>query len=206
MIRNIIFDIGNVLVDFRWRELMSDLQLSKEEQDRFETSVFGSRWWRELDHGVMEEAEAVAHIREENKDYLEAFEMVWENRDKLVVSYDYAVEWIEKLHKQGYRVYLLSNYPRSIFQMHADSKKFTFLDIVDGKVVSGFVKMIKPNPDIYEYLMEQYRLKPQECVFLDDREDNIETAKMLGMQGIVFQDYNQACEALEQIISREALR
>ena len=47
MIKNVVFDIGNVLVDFRWRELMKNLNLSKEAQDRFETSVFGSCWWHD---------------------------------------------------------------------------------------------------------------------------------------------------------------
>lgn len=200
MIKNIVFDIGNVLVDFRWRELMEELHLSKEEQDRFEVSVFGSRWWETLDHGTLDEDEAVRHLREDNKEYLEAFDLVWENRDKLVRPYDYSVKWIQSLKEKGYQVYLLSNYPEKLFTLHTEVGSFPFLDFVDGKVVSGFVKMIKPNADIYEYLLKQYDLKAEESVFIDDREDNVEGARHVGMQGIVFQSYEQACRDLETLL------
>ena len=68
--------------------------------------------------------------------------------------YDYAVSWIDSLKEQGYHVYLLSNYPRDIFTLHANVGSFPFLDHVDGKIVSGFVQMIKPDADIYEKLIE----------------------------------------------------
>ena len=159
MIKNVVFDIGNVLVDFRWRELMKNLNLSKEAQDRFETSVFGSCWWHDLDHGTIDEKDAVIRLREDNIEFREAFDLVWENRDKLVKPYDYAVSWIDSLKEQGYHVYLLSNYPRDIFTLHANVGSFPFLDHVDGKIVSGFVQMIKPDADIYEKLIKGYTEK-----------------------------------------------
>ena len=159
MIKNVVFDIGNVLVDFRWRELMKNLNLSKEAQDRFETSVFGSCWWHDLDHGTIDEKDAVIRLREDNIEFREAFDLVWENRDKLVKPYDYAVSWIDSLKEQGYHVYLLSNYPRDIFTLHANIGSFPFLDHVDGKIVSGFVQMIKPDADIYEKLIKGYTEK-----------------------------------------------
>ncbi len=62
--------------------------------------------------------------------------------------------------------------------------------------------MIKPNPDIYQYLLDQYQLKPTECVFLDDLEKNIETARAMRMKGIVFQSYEQASEELNRLIDQ----
>lgn len=200
MIKNIVFDIGNVLVDFRWRDLMTELKLSDAEQDKFEVSVFGSRWWQTLDHGTLEEAEAVEHLREDNQKYIEAFDLLWENRDKLVSPYPYSVEWIKELKSRGYNVYLLSNYPKDMFNLHAQVGSFPFLPLVDGKVVSAFVKMIKPNADIYELLLNKYDLKAQECVFLDDRTDNIEGARKVGMHGIVFQNYEQAKKELDALL------
>ena len=129
MIKNIIFDIGNVLVDFCWRELMDELMLTKEDKDRFETYVFGGKWWHHLDHGTMEEEEAVKHLREDNAEYAKAFDLVWKNRDKLVKPYDYSVSWIKGLQEQGYKVYLLSNYPEKLFTMHAENGSFPFLDL-----------------------------------------------------------------------------
>jgi putative hydrolase of the HAD superfamily len=201
MIKNVIFDIGNVLVDFRWRSLMEELQLPIETQKRFEKTVFGSPWWGELDHGIYEEAEILAHFREDNKDHLDAFNLVWDNRDKLVAPYAYAVQWIEQLKKSGFKVYLLSNYPRDVFALHTECGCFPFLEHVDGKVVSGFVKMVKPNADIYEHLLREYGLEPEECVFIDDRAENVEAARALGMKGIVFAGYEQACEELKKMLS-----
>lgn len=200
MIKNIVFDIGNVLVDFRWRSLMEDLQIPEETQKRFEKTVFGSPWWGELDHGIYEEAEILTHFREDNKDHLDAFNLVWDNRDKLVAPYAYAVQWIERLKKDGFKVYLLSNYPRDVFTLHTECGCFPFLDKVDGKVVSGFVKMVKPNADIYEHLLREYGLQAKECVFIDDREENVEAARALGMKGIVFAGYEQACAELEKVL------
>ena len=200
MIKNVVFDIGNVLVDFRWRALMEDLQLPEETQKIFEKTVFGSPWWGELDHGIYEEAEILKHFREDNQDHLDAFNRVWDNRDKLVEPYAYAVQWIERLKQAGLKVYLLSNYPREIFALHTECGCFPFLEQVDGKVVSGFVKMVKPNADIYEHLLGECGLCAEECVFIDDREENVEAARALGMKGIVFASYEQACEALEKLL------
>lgn len=200
MIKNVVFDIGNVLVDFRWRALMEDLQLPEETQKIFEKTVFGSPWWGELDHGIYEEAEILQHFREDNQDHLDEFNRVWDNRDKLVEPYAYAVQWIERLKQAGLKVYLLSNYPREIFTLHTECGCFPFLEQVDGKVVSGFVKMVKPNADIYEHLLDEYGLCAEKCVFIDDREENVEAARALGMKGIVFASYEQACEALEKLL------
>ena len=68
-------------------------------------------------------------------------------------------------------------------------------------MVSGFVKMVKPNADIYEYLLSEYVWAAGECVFVDDREENVETARALGMKGIVFQGYEQACSELDGLVS-----
>lgn len=200
MIKNVVFDIGNVLVSFRWRALMNDLQLAEETQKIFEKTVFGSHWWGELDHGIYEEAEILKNFREDNKEHLDEFNLVWDNRDKLVEPYAYSVDWIVQLKEMGLKVYLLSNYPREVFALHTESGRFPFLDKVDGKVVSGFVKMIKPNADIYKHLLKEYNLCADECVFLDDREENVASAQALGMKGIVFASYEQAREELERLL------
>lgn len=200
MIKNVVFDIGNVLVHFRWRELMEDLGLPKELQEVFDKTVFGSHWWGELDRGLREEAEIVERLREDNAKYCKEFDLIWENRDKLVIPYDYSVSWIEQLKQHGYGVYLLSNYPKEIFTLHAECGCFPFLDKVNGKMVSGFVQMVKPNMDIYEYLLREYDLATSECVFIDDREENIEVARTIGMKGIVFKSYVQATAELEGLL------
>lgn len=200
MIKNIVFDVGNVLVNYRWRELMEELGFSEDLQKVFGEKVFGNPFWIELDRGVLDEKDVIAKIREENSAYGREFDLIWENREKLIEPYDYAVNMIDILKKRGFHVYLLSNYPASLFELHTRCGRFPFLDKVDGKVVSGFVKLVKPDREIYEYLLEQYGLKAEECVFLDDRSENIEAAKQIGMKGILFENYEQARAELEAML------
>jgi putative hydrolase of the HAD superfamily len=200
MIKNVIFDVGGVLVDFRWRALMDDLGLPHERQDEFEKNVFGSKWWGELDRGKLDEEYVLSKIRENNKKHIKEFELVWANKEELVKTYDYVNTWLDSLKERGLKIYLLSNYPKSIFALHEEKGKFTFIDKIDGKVVSGFIGMVKPDAEIYEHLMDKYGLKAKECVFIDDRDENIDSAKALGMMGIVFKNYNQASTELEDYL------
>jgi putative hydrolase of the HAD superfamily len=200
MVKNVIFDVGGVLVDFRWRALMDDLGLPHERQDEFEKNVFGSKWWGELDRGKLDEEYVLSKIRENNKEHIKEFELVWANKEELVKTYDYVNPWLDSLKERGLKIYLLSNYPKSIFALHEEKGKFTFIDKIDGKVVSGFIGMVKPDAEIYEHLMDKYGLKAEECVFIDDRDENIDSAKALGMMGIVFKNYNQASTELEDYL------
>lgn len=200
MIKNVIFDVGNVLVSFCWRELMDDLGCAKDLQGVFEKTVFGSHWWGELDRGVIEEDAVLKMLREENKEHLEEFDLIWSNRDKLVKPFDYAVDMIKSLKAKGLKVYLLSNYPKELFTLHTESGRFPFMDQIDGKVVSGFVQLVKPDREIYEYLLDRYDLKAEECVFIDDRIENVDAAKALGINGIWFMTYEQTWAELEKLI------
>lgn len=200
MIKNVVFDAGNVLVDFCWRELMQDLGFSEEVQKTFEKTVFGNSLWNELDRGVIEESEVVEMMRAENSGHCKEFDMVWANRDKLVKPFDYALSIVEELKARGLRVYLLSNYPRELFDMHEKMGRFPYIGKLDGRVVSGFVKLVKPDREIYEHLLDTYGLKAEECVFIDDRKENVEAAEALGFKGIWFLNYGQMRGELEKLI------
>lgn len=200
MIKNVVFDVGNVLVDFCWRDVMADLGFSKELQEIFEKTVFGNKLWNELDRGVIEESEVVEMMRRENREHCEEFDKVWANRDKLVKPFDYALSVVEDLKARGLKVYILSNYPKNLFIMHEKSGRFPYIDRLDGRVVSAFVKLVKPDREIYEYLLNTYGLKAEECVFVDDRKENVEAAEALGFKGIWFFNYGQMCEELEKLL------
>ncbi len=201
MIKNVVFDVGNVLVCYRWRALMDELGFPKDLQEVFAEKVFGNPFWIELDRGVIDEKDVIAKIRGEISEYGDEFDRIWDNIDRLVEPYDYAVSMIDTLRKRGFRVYLLSNYPVSMFELHTRCGRFPFLEHVDGKVVSAYVKLVKPDREIYEYLLNQYDLEVQECVFSDDRLENVEGARKVGMKGILFENYEQAWAELEEMIS-----
>lgn len=109
---------------------------------------------------------------------------------------------VKRTKERGYHLYLLSNYPVSYFDMHSRDK-FTFMPYIDGQIVSGYVRKIKPDPDIYRLLLETYQLKPEECVFMDDRKENIAAASKLGFHTILFQDYAQVCKKLEAMLENK---
>lgn len=195
MIKNIIFDIGQVLVHFRYHEYMKELGFSEEIQDVFCKKIVENPLWSEFDLGIRETEDIISEMKSRVPEYTAEADLFFDRIDDIVESFPYARSWIADLKQRGYNVYLLSNYPRDMFDMH-ERDKFNFTDLVDGKIISGHVKMTKPNPEIYKLLCKTYGLKPEESIFLDDRKENIEAADKLGMHTILFQTYEQARDEL----------
>ena len=120
---------------------------------------------------------------------------------KTVKSFDYARKWVGSLKEKGLKIYLLTNYPEWLFDYHYKNV-FTFTDFVDGKVVSGVVKLIKPDEGIYKTLLEKYNLTAEECIFIDDRSENVEAANKLGIKGICFTKQKTVDEDIKKIIQQ----
>ena len=100
---------------------------------------------------------------------------------------------------KGYKIYLLSNYSDYLFNRHTEGK--AFLDYIDGKVVSYEVHYTKPQKEIYEILLSKYKLKPEESLFFDDREENVQTAVSLGISGCVVKSREHINKELEKLIN-----
>ena len=201
MITTIVFDIGNVLASFRWKDLFTDLGFTGEKFDRIAAAtVQHPTLWNEFDRSLMSDEEIIARCIERAPEYEKEIRLVFSKTELLVEEYAYAREWIQSLKAQGYQVYLLSNYGKTSFEAARDHGRLSFLPFVDGGVISYEVKIVKPEPGIYEALLEKYNLKAEECVFLDDRADNVEAAKLLGFHGIVVESYEQACECLKGML------
>lgn len=199
MIKNIVFDVGNVLVDFRWREYMKDLGFSDEVTEHLGKNMVMNPLWDELDRGLRPKAQVIEEMKSFVPGYEKEADLFFENIEEIVITRSYAKSWLNQLRNQGYKIYLLSNYPADLFEIHSKGR-FDFLGEIDGMVVSGFVKMVKPEPGIYECLFQKYNLIPEECVFLDDRQINIDAAVKMGMKGIVFKEYNKAQMELKNLL------
>lgn len=200
MIKNIVFDIGKVLVDFKWEEIFREVGGTDEE-----VKVFGENFingiWNELDRGVMDEEDVIKLIQEKNPEIADKVSLFWDRIIDTIESYSYSRPLIQELKDRGFKVYLLTNYPRSLF-ISSVEQKFDFYDLVDGEVVSARVKHTKPEKEIYEILFDKYSLIPEECVFMDDKLANVETANLLGMNAFVFTNFEEAKAKLEDIISK----
>ena len=100
-------------------------------------------------------------------------------------------------HDKGYKCYVLSNYPKGTFANTREERYFE--EFLDGAVYSFQVQMIKPEKEIYQVLLERYDLIPEECVFIDDNQANVEVARELGMYAIHFQTKCEAEKELEKL-------
>ena len=197
MIKNIVFDIGDVLVYFRYREYMRDLGFSEELVEFFSEQMVLTPYWHNLDAGIVDDAHAVEYFQGLFPQYKEEIELFWSRIAEIVEEYDYSKGLVQSLKQAGYKVYALSNYPDKLSDLHWPT--FTFLTDMDGYIISAKEKMAKPDPPIYHLLESKFGLNLSECVFIDDREANVQTALSLGMKAIRFTSYEDLTNELDKI-------
>jgi putative hydrolase of the HAD superfamily len=196
MIDTIIFDIGNVLTDFRWKDYIDSFGFSEEISERIGNGAVRSQAWKHFDLGVPEDIvlqELIDDDPDLEKEIREAFRDIGET----VKMFSTTIPWLEELKDQGFRRLILSNLSSKTLRECA--KDLEFLNHVDGGILSYRVGIIKPDRRIYDLLIKRYSLDPGRCVFLDDREENISMAESLGIHGIVFRDRTSALAELEKL-------
>ena len=199
MIKNIIFDIGDVLMRFTWNEYVTEL--FKGDQARINAvndAINKTGLWIELDKNIMTEEETISRMLAYDPASSADVRLALDNARFCFNRLEYSVPWVKELKAKGYNVYFLSNYSK--FNMKAAPEVLDFIQYMDGGVFSCDVQLIKPDPDIYKYLWNKYQLTPNECVFVDDRIENVEAAITLGMQAIHFTGYHETKEALDKLL------
>lgn len=197
MIKNIIFDIGDVLVKSNYHEYFLSKGYDEDTALQLEKATFFTPVWKELDRGVWSFDEIIGGFVK-NAPQLEAqLRTVFDDMDGFIKMYPYATEWITKLKASGVSVYCLSNISDKICRDCA--KDMAFLKYTDGYVLSYEEQLIKPDPAIFRLILKKYGLAASECIFIDDIEENILAAKALGIHGIVFQNQQQAINEIEKI-------
>lgn len=203
MITNIIFDIGNVLASFRWKDLFKELGFAGEAFERIAAAtVLHPTMWNEFDRSLMSDEEIIEKCIQRAPEYEKEIRLLFDTTAGLVEEYPHSYGWIQGLKERGYKVYLLSNYGKTSFEAARDKQRLSFLPLVDGAVISYEVQMVKPERGIYDALLTKYKLRAEECVFLDDKPENIEAAESLGFQGIVVESQEQAKKELEKILEK----
>lgn len=198
MVKNIVLDVGRVLVAWQPKELMKELGFSDEIVGELSKTLFESGIWNETDRGVLSDEEFLALAVGNAPAYEQEIRLFWENVGKAIWQFSYVKEWIGAMKKAGYHVYILSNYGSWTYEKTKDNA-LDFLEDVDGAIFSYQVKLIKPDAEIYYALLEKYGLQAEESVFLDDLPANIEGAKAVGMHGIVFTGLEDALVELERL-------
>lgn len=197
MIRNIVFDVGNVLVEYSWERMLRTLHITGEAYDAVANATALSPLWNELDRSKMSDEDILKGFIQNAPEYEKEIRLVWDNIPESIHCFPYAVSWVRKFREKGYKTYILSNYGKRAFEM--TKQELPFVADMDGVLFSYQVQQIKPEPEIFHTLFDTYHLKPEECVFLDDNEKNIIAARENGMHAIWFKGKEQAEKELEKL-------
>ena len=183
MYKNIIFDLGGVMVDFDPKTYLVDRFCNAEVEEQVSQLTFESEEWKLLDAGLITRSEANLRMLAHAKEYGRAFEVqgVLDDWLHILRPRRRMQELVRRLKNHGYSVYYLSNIPEDVLAL---LKERGVLDRFDGGVASCEVHINKPDPRIYQALLDKYGLKASECVFIDDNLANVQAAFTLGFVGI----------------------
>lgn len=199
MIKHIVFDIGNVLMSFAPEAYFKRWFQSEDRTHRICSRIFTHEAWEKYDQGIwmLEDLYAVYH--KAYPDMLEETNIVLQNWLQLMKPMQESIAFMKQVKDDGYGVYILSN----ISQDSADFLKKTqrFFSLADGAVLSYEEKINKPDPHIYEVLLQRYELNAGELLYLDDNVENVRQAEKMGIQGILFTD--EGCIAKAQKLLKE---
>ena len=201
MIKNIIFDFGGVLLDWNPRYLYKSYFNNDEEMEHFLADICNGEWNIRQDAG-RPFAEAVKELQAKFPEYAEAIQMYDEDWEKILkCELPESIDLLKELKFMGYGIYGLTNW--SAEKIGYAFANYSFFSLFDGIVVSGVEKVVKPDRKIYEILLERYSLKPGECVFIDDNQDNVDMAKVLGINAIRFDNIGNVKEHLETLLNKQ---
>jgi len=199
MIKNIIFDIGRVLIDFDPDTYMKGFGFEPEKEALLRETVFGGSLWRDLDRGL----KPIPQIREElvslvSPEYREDVLSVFDHANGTIRKREYTIPWIRELQSGGFQTYYLSNY--SLWLIELTRYALDFLPLMRNGLFSYEVGLLKPEPEISRAFLERCpEVLPDESIFFDDSAKNVEAACALGFHGIVFESQAQAMREMEDV-------
>mgnify|MGYP000138118086 CR=1 FL=1 len=184
-IKNIIFDLGGVLIDWNPKYVYREVFKTEEKVDWFLNNICVSEWNIQQDAGrtLKEGTEIKVKEHPEWEKEIRLFYDRWEDMLGDAIEETVSIFKYFSDHKD-YKVYALTNWSHETFPVALD--RFSFLQRFDGILVSGEEKLIKPDSAIYKLMMEKYKLIPEQCIFIDDNKDNITGARGVGLHAFHF--------------------
>lgn len=198
MPKNIIFDIGGVLLEYRWLDMLLDYGVRREEAEAIGRKMFDDPLWSELDLEVRPTIDVIHDFQKKYPEHAKTIEWFITHGEYMHVGRPKVWELIPRLKEKGYKLYILSNYSSELFSKH--TKDVPFLKKMDGVLVSYMIHKAKPNPEIYQYLIDTYELNPGECLFFDDREENVKAAQELGIDAVTVSSQEFLIEQLQMLL------
>ena len=195
MIKNILFDMGNVLIYFDRNLFMDRLGLDEADKKLLTRELFLSLEWVRMDRGSLVEPQAVESISRRLPERLhDAAEKLVSHWDEPLIPVPGMYELIRELKSAGYGIYLLSN---ASLRQHEYWPRIEASQFFDGTLISADEGLMKPQPEIYRLILERFGLKAEESFFIDDLPSNIEGAFYCNMPGAVF--YNDVAKLRQDL-------
>ena len=194
-IKAVVFDVGNVLIDWDPKYLYRQLMTDDAAIDRFLNDVCHYTWNLEQDRGRLW-ADAIAEkIAEfpEHEALIRAYDERW--TDMVSGAIQGSVDILEELHAKKFPLYAITNFSREKWDIATEA--FPFLKFFDGVTVSADVKLLKPDPVIYQHFLKTFALDPSALLFVDDRIENVEAARREGFNAVQFTTPEQFREDLK---------
>jgi HAD superfamily hydrolase (TIGR01549 family) len=199
-VRNVIFDLGGVLVRWQPEAIIADFYTDDVLRARVREAVFGHPDWVDIDRGTLSEDIAIERFAARmQRPAAEMRELMQHVKDSLTPLPD-SVALLDELAERGVPVYGLSNMSAAMFALLRS--RYDHWDRFRGIVISGEVGLVKPEPEIFHHIAERYGLIPAETVFIDDHLPNIESAGRLGFHTIHFADAERCRRELDSLILR----
>ncbi len=183
MIKNVIFDCGRVLIHYDEHYIASHFAKTEEDISLLATVAMSRKYWEPFDEGTLDRDGYLSAVRTELPTHLhDNVERLYDGWIGVCPKIEGMAEIVRDC-KKNCHVYLLSNFHKRLRdQLHDIPILLEF----DGLVISGEVKVKKPNPAIYQHLLDAYKLNPAECIFIDDLQKNLDAASEFGIQTYLF--------------------
>lgn len=202
--RNVVFDFGGVLLRWQPQEIIDAFYAEVELRGSLSRNVFQHPDWIEMDRGSLGEDAAVRRFAARMNRPVQEMQALLQLVKESLVPLPETVALVHELAGHGVPLYGLSNMPASTFTYLRG--RYDHWKFFQGIVISGEVKLIKPDPAIFQYLCSLHQLEPSETIFVDDHSPNIEAAQKLGFRAILFRDAERCARELKRLLGNSADR
>ncbi|MDZ7671782.1 MAG: HAD family phosphatase [Halanaerobiales bacterium] len=184
MIKNVVFDLGNVLLEFTPEKIVDDYVLKESKKEAIYDNIFNSKEWIMLDKGTISQKQATRRFVDRQPNNKNEIIKIMDNWISYLKPINKNISVLKDLANKEINLYILSNFHEKAFL--EVKQKYDFFDLFDGKVVSFQVNIIKPEDKIYKTLISKYQINPQNTLFIDDSFNNIKAANKLQFKTIHF--------------------
>ena len=203
MIRNLVFDLGNVLIEWNSEKILTTFEPEKERRQILRQAIFDSGVWHQTDKGELSLKEACDEVLAQLDDsYHPAVQNIFYNWYEVVEIYSGLQEQIRLWAEQGYRIYILSTTCKIFYRIEKAGLLPVF-PLLSGYILSSEVGVVKPEPEIYQKLLKKYGIDPTESIFIDDIQANLDTAAELGFETILAKRESDNILAMQELLQEK---